>query len=109
MRDGAGPVPGLRNPMGRLSRSALIVSDSAPLRRYIAATLEAVGYSCTEAANGYHAVDRLSERLFGLYAIDLDMPPSDGMSIFTITLTGGLRDPSPAVIGISQRSRGEAC
>jgi len=95
--------------MTRLSRSALIVSDSAPLRRYIASTLEAIRFSCAEAANGYHAMDRLSERLFDLYAVDLDMAPSDGTAIFAIALTGGFRDPSPVVIGISDRPREEAC
>jgi CheY-like chemotaxis protein len=70
--------------MTRPSRSALIVSDSAPLRRYAAASLETAGFSCTEAASGYLAIDRLSERLFALYVVDLDMPQSDGISIFAI-------------------------
>jgi CheY-like chemotaxis protein len=92
--------------MTRPSRSALIVSDSAPLRRYAAASLEAAGFSCTEAASGYLAVDRLSERLFGLYVIDLDMPQSDGVSIFAVTMNG--RDPSPVAIGFSKRPEAEA-
>ncbi len=102
------PVPGTRSPMKRPSRSALIVSDSAPLRRYMATTLEAVRFCCTEAADGFHAMDRLSERLFDIYAVDLDLPASEGMSIFAVTLTGGFRDPSPVVIGISARPEQEA-
>jgi len=70
-------------------------------------TLEAVHFSCTEAINGFHAMDRLSERLFDIYAVDLDMPASDGMAIFAITLTGGFCDPSPVVVGISSRSEEE--
>jgi CheY-like chemotaxis protein len=93
--------------MTRPSRSALIVSDSAPLRRYAAASLEAAGFSCTEAASGYLAVDRISERLFALYVIDLDMPQSDGVSIFSIAMMG--RDPSPIVIGFSRRPEAETC
>jgi CheY-like chemotaxis protein len=92
--------------MTRPSRSALIVSDSAPLRRYAAASLETAGFSCTEAASGYLAVDRLSERLFALYVIDLDMPQSDGVSIFAIAMQG--RDPSPIAIGLSRRPEAEA-
>src|SRR5689334_17354105 len=92
--------------MTRPSRSALIVSDSAPLRRYAAASLEATGFSCTEAASGYVALDRLSERLFALYVVDLDMPQSDGMSIFAIAMKG--RDPSPVTIGFSRRPDAEA-
>lgn len=102
------PVPGTRSPMTRISRSALIVSDSAPLRRYIASTLETIRITCTEAANGFHAMDRLSDRLFDLYLVDLDMAPSDGMAIFAITLTGGYRGSAPSVIGISARSETDA-
>jgi two-component system, chemotaxis family, chemotaxis protein CheY len=94
--------------MPRPSRSALIVGDSAPLRRYTAASLEGIGISCTEATNGYQAMERLSEKLFSLYVLDLDMPPSDGLAIFAITLFGGYRDPSPVVIGYSARPAGEA-
>ena len=93
--------------MTRPSRSALIVSDSAPLRRYAVSSLKAIRFSCTEAINGFHAMDRLYERLFDIYVIDLDMQTSDGMSIFAITLSGGLRDPSPIVIGISSRPETE--
>lgn len=92
--------------MTRISRSALIVSDSAPLRRYGAASLQAAGFSCTEAAGGYLAADRLSEQLFALYVIDLDMIQSDGVSIFSITLAG--RDPKPLVIGFSKRPEAQA-
>jgi DNA-binding response OmpR family regulator len=94
--------------MTRPSRSALIVSDSAPLRRYAVSSLKAIRFSCAEAINGFHAMDRLYERLFDIYVIDLDQQTSDGMSIFAITLFGGLRDPSPVVIGISSRTETEA-
>ena len=88
--------------MTRPSRSALVVSDSAPLRRYTAVALEAGNISCTEAASGYQAMDRLSEKSFSIYVIDLDMPASDGLAMFAITLMGGSRDPSPVVIGCSR-------
>ncbi|MDP3738495.1 MAG: response regulator [Hyphomonadaceae bacterium] len=94
--------------MPRPSRSALIVSDSAPLRRYAVASLEGIRIVCTEAANGYQALERLGEKPFSLYVLDLDMPPSDGLAIFAITLFSGYRDPSPVVIGHSARPAGEA-
>src|SRR5262245_38627005 len=96
-RERAGPVPGPREPMTRPSRSALIVSDSAPLRRYINASLAGARFDCTEASSGFQATDLISNRQFGLYVIDLDMPMSDGLAIFAITLIGGGRDPSPAI------------
>jgi CheY-like chemotaxis protein len=87
--------------MTRNSRSALIVSDSAPLRRYAASSLEAAEFFCVEAASGFQAVDRVTERLFALYVIDLDMPLTDGVSIFAIALYG--MDPSPVVLGWTTR------
>jgi CheY-like chemotaxis protein len=94
--------------MTRPSRSALIVSDSAALRRYIASTLEGARFSCVEAANGFQAIDCLSERLFDLYLIDLDMQQSGGAAILAATLKRGFRDPSPTLIGISDRPKEQA-
>ncbi len=94
--------------MTRPSRSALVVSDSAALRRYISATLESARLSCTEAASGFQAMDCLSERLFDLYLVDLDMQHSDGAAIFATTLTGGFRDPLPTLIGVSERPQEQA-
>src|SRR5690242_10422671 len=94
-RDRAGPVPGSREPMTRPSRSALIVSDSAPLRRYIAASLAGARISGVEASAGKQAMELMSERSFELYVVDLDMPSSDGLVVFAQALK---RDQSsPAV------------
>lgn len=101
-RDRAGPVPGPGDPMRRPSRSALIVSDSAPLRRYAAAALEAGGFICAESANGLQAMERFRQTRFSLYVIDLDMPPSDGLSMFAITLTGADDERAPSVIGCTR-------
>lgn len=84
-------------------RSALVVGDSALLRLYVSATLRGEGYLVVEAANGFFAMDRLSERSFDLCVVDLDMPQSDGMTIFALTLTGGYRNPRPVIVGCTQR------
>jgi CheY-like chemotaxis protein len=91
--------------MKRPSRSALIVSDSAPLRRYAAAALEAGGFICAESTSGFQAMYRFHDTRFSLYVIDLDMPPSDGLSMFAITLTGGRTDQAPAIIGCTRSGR----
>lgn len=88
--------------MRRPSRSALIVSDSAPLRRYAAAALEAGGFICAESANGLQAMERFRQTRFSLYVIDLDMPPSDGLSMFAITLTGVDDSQPPSIIGCTR-------
>jgi CheY-like chemotaxis protein len=88
--------------MSRPSRSALIVSDSAPLRRYAAAALEGGGFLCAESANGLQAMERFRQTRFALYVIDLDMAASDGLSMFKITLTGRDDDHPPAIIGCTR-------
>ena len=99
-RERAGPVPGPREPMSRISRSALIVSDSAPLRRYIAASLAGARIICSEAASGLQAMDLISDRSFALYIVDLDMAANDGLAIFAIALAGSGHEGS--VIGCSE-------
>jgi CheY-like chemotaxis protein len=74
----------------------------------MASTLEVIRFSCTEACSGFHAMDCLSERMFDLYLVDLDMALSDGVAIFAVTLTGGFRDPSPVLIGLAGRPQEQA-
>ena len=91
--------------MKRPSRSALIVSDSAPLRRYAAAALEAGGFICAEAASGLQAMERFRETRFSLYVIDLDMAASDGLAMFKITLTGRDDGRQPVIIGCTRTGK----
>lgn len=104
-KDRAGPVPGPSDPMKRPSRSALIVSDSAPLRRYAAAALEAGGFVCAESSSGMQAMERFRETRFSLYVIDLDMAASDGLSMFKITLTGRDDGRQPVIIGCTRTGK----
>jgi CheY-like chemotaxis protein len=94
--------------MKRPSRSALIVSDSAPLRRYAAAALEAGGFVCAESTSGLQAMERFRQTRFSLYVIDLDMPSTDGLSMFAITLMGGEDGPPPSIIGCTRTGRAPA-
>ena len=91
--------------MKRPSRSALIVSDSAPLRRYAAAALEAGGFVCAESASGMQAMERFRETRFSLYVVDLDMAASDGLSMFKITLTGRDDSHPPVIIGCTRTGK----
>jgi CheY-like chemotaxis protein len=88
--------------MKRPSRSALIVSDSAPLRRYAAAALEAGGFICAEAANGFQAIDRFHETRFALYVVDLDMAASDALSMFAIITKSRSSESAPAILGCAR-------
>ncbi len=87
--------------MARPPRSALVVGDPTLMGAYAAAILRALGFVTTAAATGYQAMDRLAERSFDLCIVDLDMPQSDGMTIFALTLLDKRRSGGPVVIGSS--------
>lgn len=89
--------------MKRPSRSALIVSDSAPLRRYAAAALESGGFECSEAANGFEAIEHLRRHRFPLYVVDVDMARTDGLPMFAIALNGdGPGHAPPTIVGCTR-------
>ena len=89
--------------MKRPSRSALIVSDSAPLRRYAAAALESGGFECCEAADGFEAMEHLRQHRFSLYVVDVDMARTDGLAMFAIALNGdGAGRAPPTIIGCTR-------
>lgn len=59
---------------------ALVIDDSRVMRRIIAGTLRAIGYSTSEAGDGREALDILeSGETFDLACIDWNMPVMDGL------------------------------
>ena len=64
-----------------MSRSALIVDDSASMRSLVRDTLVAVGFSTVEADNGQVALEKAAQAgKFDLVVTDLNMPVLDGIS-----------------------------
>jgi len=64
-----------------MSRSALIVDDSASMRSLVRDTLVAVGFSTVEADNGQVALEKAAQAgKFDLVVTDLNMPILDGIS-----------------------------
>ena len=64
-----------------MSRSALIVDDSASMRSLVRDTLVAVGFSTVEADNGQVALEKAAQAgRFDLVVTDLNMPVLDGIS-----------------------------
>lgn len=67
--------------------SILAVDDSASMRQMVSFTLQNAGYDVTEAVDGQDALEKASQRDFGLVLTDQNMPRLDG-----IGLTRALRD-----------------
>ena len=60
-------------------RTALIVDDTALVRRIARKILEGFGFSCREAEDGTVALTRLKEEPADLVLLDWEMPNMNGM------------------------------
>jgi two-component system chemotaxis response regulator CheY len=64
-----------------MTRTALVVDDSASMRTLVRETLIAVGFSIVEADNGQVALEKATQAgKFDLVITDLNMPVLDGIS-----------------------------
>lgn len=60
---------------------ALIVDDCHFVTRRVARALEARGFECVVAANGYAGLELARSRHFDLFVLDIDMPMLNGFSL----------------------------
>lgn len=58
---------------------ALVVDDSAAMRRINAKALEAIGWQVTTASGGREALERVTSEPFDLVLTDWHMPDGDGI------------------------------
>lgn len=63
-----------------MSKSALIVDDSATMRELVSSTLKQAGFDPLTGSNGQEALDRLTGQPMDLIITDLNMPVMDGLS-----------------------------
>jgi two-component system, chemotaxis family, sensor kinase CheA len=85
----------------RISRSVLLVDDSAFFRNMLAPVLKAAGYDVTTAAGGEEAMALFQKgRRFDVVLTDIDMPGMDGF-VFAQKLRDDPRTAGIPIIGIS--------
>jgi two-component system chemotaxis response regulator CheY len=70
-----------------MSKSALVVDDSASMRQMVCFTLQTHGFDTTEACDGQDALKRSQGKEFNIVITDVNMPNMDG-----ITLIRNLRE-----------------
>lgn len=63
-----------------MSKTILIVDDSASLRQVVALTLKGAGYDVIEACDGRDALGKLTGQKIHLVISDVNMPHMDGLS-----------------------------
>ncbi|KXU78470.1 response regulator [Aeromonas enteropelogenes] len=64
-----------------MTKTVLVVDDSASIRATITMTLENAGFSVLEADDGHEAMARLEQQRVHLIISDLNMPGMDGMTL----------------------------
>jgi two-component system chemotaxis response regulator CheY len=63
-----------------MSKTIMIVDDSASLRQVVSIALKGAGYEVVEACDGRDALSKLDGRKLHLIISDLNMPNMDGIS-----------------------------
>lgn len=64
-----------------MSKTILIVDDSASLRQVVNIALASAGYEVVEACDGVDALTKLDGRKFHLIISDVNMPNMDGITL----------------------------
>ncbi len=64
-----------------MSKTILVVDDSASMRQVISGTLESAGYQTKVAVDGVDALSKLDVERFALIISDVNMPNMDGISL----------------------------
>ena len=63
-----------------MSKTILVIDDSASMRQMVAMTLRGAGYTVVEAVDGKDALTKLDGSKFNLIISDVNMPNMDGIS-----------------------------
>lgn len=63
-----------------MTKSVLIVDDSASIRQVVSLTLKGAGFEVIEACDGQDALDKLSGQRVHLMISDVNMPNMDGLT-----------------------------
>ncbi|GAA0263901.1 MULTISPECIES: response regulator [Pseudomonas] len=63
-----------------MSKTILIVDDSASIRQVVSITLKGAGYEVIEGVDGRDALTKLDGRKIHLIVSDVNMPNMDGLS-----------------------------
>ncbi|HXA07436.1 MAG TPA: response regulator, partial [Bryobacteraceae bacterium] len=94
----------LRRGSGQFSGRALVVDDSATIRRQLQLVLGDQGVEVEVADNGELALQLLSTREFDIVLLDVMLPGADGYQICKAIKRNRTRKPPPVVMLTSRSS-----
>ena len=77
----------------------LVVEDSATMRGFVTAALEAAGpYAVTQAESGFHALKILPRNRYDLIITDINMPDINGLELVRFIRDSETHKKTPLVI-----------
>ena len=112
-RLGSGPVPVARRRCGseaiatEVVLQALIVDDCRFIAERVARALEAKGYHCSIARDGYRGLEQLRGHRFDLLVLDVDMPMVNGFSVLRQLRASGVHTTTPVLMLSAEPSASE--
>jgi two-component system, chemotaxis family, chemotaxis protein CheY len=79
-------------------RTALVVDDSAAMRRQLAHALQRINVAAVEATDGADAWRRLHAAAVDIILTDVNMPLMDGLKLVGLVRGGGAHRATPIVV-----------
>ena len=86
----------------------LVVDDAATVRLYHRSILSDAGFSVSEAANGYEALECALLDSFDLFLVDVNMPRMDGYTLVERLRQDGATAATPIVMCSSETEPADA-
>src|SRR4028119_1011586 len=78
--------------------NVLVVEDSATMRSFVVAALEAEGFEVTTAKSGFEAMKVLAQRKFDLVITDINMPDINGLEVVRFVRDNPTHKETPLII-----------
>ena len=78
--------------------NVLVVEDSATMRSFVVAALEAEGYEVTTAKSGFEAMKVLAQKKFHLVITDINMPDINGLEVVRFVRENPTHKETPLII-----------
>ena len=78
--------------------SALVVDDSAAMRRQLGEALRRIGVACDEAEDGAAAWRKLALARYDVILTDINMPVLDGLKLIGLVRAAGAHRATPIVV-----------
>ncbi len=97
------------SPTALRGRTALVVDDSAAMRRQLCQALQRAGLYTVEAGDGAEAWRRLRSAPADIIVTDINMPSLDGLKLLSLVRADGAHRATPVVVVTTEAGEPDRC